>query len=105
MIYHFLAGAMAYGVAAAIVYIPTVKTGPYFFPIGLLCALLGNVVWLHLVRHVDSGEQILVDGFWWDGMVVAASTLIPILCFGIRLRATVGLGMLLMVLGMMLTKV
>ena len=104
MIYHFLAGAVAYAIAAAIVYIPAVKSGPYFFPIGLACAFFANVVWLHLARRVDSGEQIMIAGFWWDGMTVAASTLIPILCFGVHLRWKVGLGMLLTVAGMMLTK-
>jgi hypothetical protein len=104
MIYHFVAGIVVYAVAASIVYIPTFKAGPYYFPIGLACAVLTNAIWLHLVRELESSEGVMLAGFWWDAMTVAMYTLIPILCFGVRLRWTAALGMVLTAAGVILTK-
>lgn len=104
MIMHMLGGALAYAVAVSICYIPAIKAGPWYFPTGILCGIAANAIWLHLAKNQIDNSRILVAGFYWDTMIIITYTLIPVVLFGVRVSWTTAAGLVLIGLGIFLTK-
>jgi multidrug transporter EmrE-like cation transporter len=98
-----LAGALVYLVAVVICYFKPVRESALYFPIGLACGLAANYLWLAWSRSMTDPQR-LVAGFYWDGMIVAMYALVPVLLFGVRVTAWTALGLVLIVVGVLLTK-
>lgn len=104
MTLHFIGGVLTYAIAVSICYLPAVKSSPYYFPIGLACGVVANALWLDIARKVGSNDRILLHGFYWDAMIIMMYALVPVVITDVRLSSTSILGLLLIVTGIVLTK-
>jgi multidrug transporter EmrE-like cation transporter len=100
---NFVFGAMVYVVAVSICYVPAVKDGPFFFPIGLICGLLANYLWLSIARQSDQSSTLL-HSLYWDAMLTAMYAVIPILFFNVRVTGNQLVGLLLILAGIAFSK-
>ena len=48
------------------VYSPTLKISPWFLPLGLAIATVGNLVWMTLTRKLATSTEILYAGLIYD---------------------------------------
>lgn len=105
MIYvQFLIGFVAYFVIATVSYSETIKSSPWFYPIGLFGALIANLTWLWISSLDKNASSLMIKGLWWDSMLVFVYLIVPIIFFGARFSLYQGIGVGLIVLGIALTK-
>lgn len=103
MIYfQFLVGFLAYSGAAILVY--SISKPNFYYFIGLSLALLANLSWLSIASQ-SSGKDLFFKALYWDTMFLLIYLCIPIFMFNVRLTLSQLLGVLLIVIGMIVTKV
>jgi hypothetical protein len=105
MITHFILGALTYVAAVSICYIPAIKSSQCFMPIGLVCGLLANYLWLTIARSTSVNGEVLKLGIYWDAMLTMVYVLVPAIVFGARLSGWQMIGSILIGLGVVATKV
>lgn len=98
-----LAGLCAYFVYGLVVYGP-VRDTRAALPLGLLCALAANAIWLSLCRYLGDKGHIFFYAFAWDLVVIAATILVPTCVFGQRCSPVGWLGVALCVAGVCCVK-
>lgn len=101
----FLIGLLVYIAAVFLSYSEKMKASHWYFPVGILIAIVANVMWLYIAKNSPAKESIYVRGLIWDSMIVGTYTLIPIVFFGVRLSSWTLAGAALIAVGLILTKV
>lgn len=101
----FLIGFIVYTILAITSYSDTLKSSGWYYWIGLTAALIANSAWLHLAKQEPSASRLVVLGLYWDVMLLVAYMLVPILFFEARLTAIQGAGLVLILCGIILTKI
>lgn len=101
----FILGWVFYMSAAVVAYHPSIKSATMlYYGLGLVIALLCNITWLFIARHSETAAQIYYRGLVWDSLIVGSYVLVPILFFGVRLSLQASLGLVLIVIGLFLSK-
>lgn len=100
----YLIGLITYVTSASISFIEPLKRSAWFYPIGLILALIANIIWLHIARTTLDKELVYIRGLVWDAMIVGAYVAIPVIFFGVRLSGVALLGVTLIITGLVLTK-
>lgn len=102
----FALGVIIYVIYALVVFNPTFKTSSWYVWLGLLIALLGNLVWMLIAKSSDNSNQMMFYALLWDSMVVMSFVLVPVFAYGVKLSlvtiigiATTTLGLIVMKLG------
>lgn len=104
MIIIFLLGLLFYSLAVALSYNETVKASWYYFPVGILIGMITNFLWFWIAKQISDKSIIIKYGFYWDTMIVLTYALIPMLFFGVRLSSMTEIGIALIAIGIILTK-
>ena len=68
-----------------------------------LSASLG-LLWAFAIRYTQSKEDTYVLSLWWDVIVVAAYTVLPVVAFGVELNRWQAVGVALVVVGLIVVK-
>lgn len=102
MIIPFLCAFILYVTSVFISYGASLKDTIWFYPVGLLNALVVNFIWLYIVRHTPTKELTFVRGFTWDGIRVAAFLIVPILFLGVNLSISKAIGAACIIAGIFL---
>lgn len=97
-------GFVTYSLMAIISYSETAKSSWFYFPLGILAAIIANVTWLHISKMELDNSALVIKGLWWDSMLTSLYILIPIIFFGARLSGIQIVGLVLVVAGLFLTK-
>lgn len=92
--FYVAAGFLVYCLYSVVSYLPSLKGTSWVIPLGLLCAVVANALWLILARQTTDPSRLLTLALWWDLAVVVSSVAVPLLFFGATLssRGWVGLG-------------
>jgi multidrug transporter EmrE-like cation transporter len=73
--------------------------------VGLAISIIANFLWFSIARETTQKETLYLYGFYWDSMIVLAYAAIPFLFYGVRVGMVQSLGLLLIIAGIILTKV
>ena len=98
-------GFVLYCLSVVLSYSYKLKASSLFFPIGLTLALIVNYLWLYIAKISINKHDIYLRGLVWDSMIVGCYVLIPILFYGVKFNITTAIGIGLVVLGLILTKI
>ena len=100
----FSIGFVLYIVTVCLLYSTTFKASPFYYWIGVSIGLVTSSLWLFIAKNSDT-SNLYVRGLFWDCMIVGAYVLIPPLFFGVKLEPMTTIGCVLIVTGMILTKI
>ena len=100
----FAVGFILYILTVIISYSESFKKNPYYYTAGLLIALGTNTIWLYLAK-TSSGNSLYIRALTWDSMIVGTYAIIPILFYNIKLSPVAAVGCIMVVIGLVLTKV
>lgn len=98
-------GAAIYGSYAWVTFNPSFKDSWYLVPVGLVLAIMGNLLWILIAKRTSSPAELTVYGMAWDTMITVSFVLVPVVLFGVRFSGVSGLGLILAILGIFLMKV
>lgn len=105
MIYlQYLTGGLVYLQLASLSYSKDLQSKPWYLPVGLVLAVLANLVWLVIARREPTPEGLLIKGLIWDVLLTGCYLIIPILFYQVQLTLIQIFGIILIVSGMILTK-
>lgn len=106
MIYiQFLLGLLAYCAAASISYFDAFKVSKFYIPAGIAIGIVCNIIWLSIAKNEKNPSLLMLKGLYWDCMLMGVYLLIPFLFFKAQINTTQALGILLVITGLVLTKV
>jgi multidrug transporter EmrE-like cation transporter len=102
----FVLGLIAYSASAWLSYDKSMQVDKLrYYAIGLLFSFIANASWLTVAAKSPTQNQTTLYGLYWDSMLTGIFLLIPILFFGVRFTGLQSLGVGMVILGIVLTKV
>lgn len=101
-LYYFV-GMIIYTLSAIMSYSVKAQAAKWYFPVGIAMAMLANFIWLYIAKN-SIGHQTMIRGLIWDSMIVMCFVAVPISMYGVKLTSTTLLGVSLIVVGIILTK-
>lgn len=105
MIYlQFLVGLITYCLMCYISYSAVLKSSSWYYPIGLVSALITNYTWLWISKVESNPSKLLVKGLYWDAMITLVYLILPLYFFHAKLNTTQSVGLGLIVMGLTLIK-
>lgn len=105
MILPYALGFIIYCLAVTLSYSDKVKASHWYYPVGLALAIGCNFLWLYVAKHTPDKHDIYISGLVWDSLIVGCYALIPVLFFGVRFSGATAIGVLLVIVGLFLTKI
>jgi len=100
----FSAASLFYLLGAYIAYDVAIKASPWFLPAGIAVGIVSNLIWLYVTKITTDNKDLFLYGLVWDVMMMAAYIIVPMLLFDVRLDWKQTVGTILVVLGLILTK-
>lgn len=106
MIYvQFLIGLVLYLVMATSSYHETFKLNQWYFPFGIACAIVSNLLWFSIAKSEPNSSTLMVKGLFWDVMLMMCYLVVPLLFFNAKFTTTQAVGVGLTLIGLVLTKI
>lgn len=85
-------------------YSTSFKESVWCTPGWILLALVGAYSWSLVTKALPDPSKLMIVGLYWDSGMQLTYLLVPLLFFGSRLSLTQGIGVLLVFIGLMLTR-
>lgn len=105
MIYiQFLIGLIIYLFMAFASYYDALKQSKYYFPLGILAAIIANFIWLSIAKSETNSSALVIKGVLWDLMLTLCYVAVPILFFKTQFTVNQIIGILLMLVGLIFIK-
>lgn len=104
MLLPFILGAIVYSIGAVISNSLILKGHDLYILYGVMVGIVANVIWFSMAQRVIDPSKILMLGFYWDIMIVCCFTTIPVLFYGATLSWTKIIGLGIIFIGIVLTK-
>lgn len=105
MITQFIIGFLVYGVLALASYSESIKSSMYYYPIGIVAAIVANLCWLSIAKGESDPSKLVITGLYWDVMLTLVYIVVPFVLFGAKVNMWQGLGIAAIIMGIVLTKV
>jgi uncharacterized membrane protein len=86
-------------------YDPAFKAGPHFYWSAIVLSITTCLSWLYVARHTESTSKLAMYGLYWDVLLTVTYLAVPVMIFHARMSLTQWLGILLIMAGIVLTKV
>lgn len=100
----FLISGVLYGLYAWLCFNPALKSLSWTKSVGLLTAVLANILWIFLAHNTTDPSKLLFYAMVWDAIVTLSSILVPVFCFGSTLTTLGWTGLGTVVMGLFLMK-
>lgn len=100
----FIVAIFSYSSLVCLTYLKDLRETWYYLPVGLGLALLNNFIWLTIARQSPNEHVLYLYGIYWDTIIILTYTLIPFLMFNIKLSNISWVGIGLVLLGLLVTK-
>ena len=104
MWFTFIGALLFYLAGAFIAYDTAIKASPWFLPVGITIGIGSNLIWLYVTKLTLDNKQLFLYGLIWDVMMMAAYIVIPLTLFDVVLDWKQIVGTILVVAGLILTK-
>ena len=75
----FLAAALMYSVLSWITYSQSFRNTWLVFPVTWLLTISTSTLWVLLVRHLNDTRKIITATLWWDLMLTAIYSVLPLM--------------------------
>ena len=105
MIVQFVIGFLVYGVLALASYSESFKASMFYYPTGVVAAIVANVCWLMIAKGESDPSKLVITGLYWDIMLTLVYIVVPFAMFGAKVNMWQGFGIAAIILGILLTKV
>lgn len=105
MILYFLLGGLCYVAGATLSYLPTLKVSVLYMPIAIFIGALAHYLWFTIAKSSNDQNQIYVYAIIWDSMFMVIYSVLPVMAFDVRLTGVQVCGVVLVLIGMILTKI
>jgi hypothetical protein len=105
MIVVYMVAFLFYVSSVWLSYSDKLKTTNWYFPLGMFFAIVCNVLWLYVAKHTPSKQTLYINALIWDLMIVGTYSIMPAAFFGVRFAPINLIGVVMVVTGMILTKV
>lgn len=100
----YIIGLAIYSAAVVASYSEKIRMSNWFIPANMAAGLMTAYLWGSVVRQTNDNNQIYVRALWWDSMIVLTFALMP-LTFGIKMNTVSAIGVLLIIIGIIITKI
>jgi len=100
---YFLLGFVIYSLNAYISNSSDFKQSQWYITTGILLGIIANFCWFSMIRGIN-GNQVLFMGLYWDLMIVLTFMATPFLFFNLPLTLTKLIGLGMIVIGLVVTK-
>jgi hypothetical protein len=104
MWYTLIAASFLHLLGAFITYNTAIKASSWYLPAGMLAGMASTVLWFSVVKMCTDNKELFIYGLAWDALLMAAYMLVPLLLFHVNLDWKQILGTILVVAGLILTK-
>lgn len=101
----FILGFILYTALAFSSYHNGFKTHKMYYVVVTILAVLCNLIWFQIAKQEPSSSILMIKGLFWDVMLMLCYLIVPILFFSARFSTLQGLGLILVLSGLLLTKV
>lgn len=105
MIILFLIGILIYCAMAYISYEVGFKSSIYYFPVGLILALLANFIWLTIAKRTLDTKELFIYALIWDICLTLSYFVTPLVLFNLSLDIKHVIGVILIILGIIAIKI
>jgi multidrug transporter EmrE-like cation transporter len=100
-----LLAAVLYSMYNYLTFSPSLKDSNYVLPLGLICVLLANTIWIYLSKSTQDPSKLLQYGIYWDVLITGLTILLPVLVFSAKLSPVQIVGLVMVVAGLVTIKV
>lgn len=100
----YIIGFLIYCAYAQLGFTESMRSSSWYIPLGLVCSISANLMWMLLVRFLADNKAITVAAFRWDAVVILAALVVPLLFHGVKLNGLQWAGIGLILSGLTLTK-
>jgi|SRR5690606_1668 len=105
MIYlYFILGFFIYTFSVIISYSDDFKSAWYYLPMGAALGAAATVLWLLIAKSSKGPSEIMINGLLWDSVILSCYLIIPWFFHSISLTGLQKAGIVLVVLGLGMTK-
>jgi multidrug transporter EmrE-like cation transporter len=101
----FLIGFVLYTALSFASYHSGFKTTKYYYLLVTILAIFCNLIWFQIAKQEPSSSVLMIKGLFWDVMLMMCYLIVPILFFSARFSVFQGVGLILVLSGLLLTKV
>lgn len=101
----FLLGFLIYTIGAFLSNSSSLKESSYYIYYGLCLSLVANFLWFSMIQKIQKPSDVLLYGLYWDMVILFSFISVPLIFYGARFKMVPSIGIFLMVLGFLLTKV
>ena len=96
--------AVIYALYAYLNYSP-VKDEWWYFPVGMLLSMVGNLVWMIITKIPSTNTVLFFRGVVWDAILTVVFIVIPFCFFEIRLSMLGVIGLVISLIGIFILKI
>ena len=100
----FLLGFIVYYFQAILSNSIALKQNTYYIYIAISTGIAANYIWFSMAQNIKDNSKILLYGLYWDILILVAFLSVPILFYGARFKTTTVLGIVMIIVGFLLTK-
>ena len=104
MLIPYVVGLLLYFASVVVSYSNGLKQTQWYFPLGMLLAIIVNFLWLYIAKNSPDKDVLYVRALIWDSMIVGAYVLVPLLFYNVRPTGYTLAGCTFIVIGLILTK-
>jgi FtsH-binding integral membrane protein len=104
MILLFITGLITFIAGAVMSYSTSFKASPWFMPGWIALALIGVVGWALITKIESEPSKLVMLGLYWDSLMQLTYILVPIFFFSARLSIPQTIGVILVFVGLALTR-
>jgi hypothetical protein len=76
-----------------------------YYLTGVAATVTCTILWLTVAKLIGDKDKILVAGIWWDTMIMLSYVIVPIAFYKAELTPMAATGILLIIVGIGLTKI
>jgi drug/metabolite transporter (DMT)-like permease len=105
MIYQFLLGALAHFTAAYVSYSDYWKTSKYYYLVGLVATFASSAIWMTIAKQDNNSSTLVIKALYWDCMLMLIYLAVPFVLFNATITMYQAIGITLVTIGLILTKV
>lgn len=105
MIYiYFVIGFIAYCLSAFISHLKEFHSSVWYYVTGITIAVVANILWLTIAKNSPNSTFTTYAALYWDIMISVCFLIVPLLLFDVKLSNYGILGVILILVGIGLTK-
>jgi drug/metabolite transporter (DMT)-like permease len=101
---YYIIASFFYLIVMLITFYEPMRKTSWFLPISICCNLFSSMCYFLLIKKLNNKEDILINGIYWDFMLIFIGYLIPLFIFQFKFNTNQIIGLTLVVIGILIIK-